>query len=117
MPAMEAGIQFHLPTYAHVPLPHLVDLAKQAETKGGSQIWVTVNLLSRNTFVVLAALASHLKVKLGTARHLPLCLTNDLRRPVLDRSLPFQLLLQLLLLALPELAVALLQLLQGVPSK
>ena len=67
MLAMEAGIQFHLPTYAHVPLPHLVDLAKQAEAKGVSQIWVTDNLRSRNTFVVLATLASHLKVKLGTA--------------------------------------------------
>ena len=67
MPALEAGIQFHLPTYAHVPLPHMVDLAKEAEAKGVSQFWVTDNLRSRNTFVTLAAMASNLKVKLGTA--------------------------------------------------
>ena len=29
MPSMEIGVQFHLPTYAHVPLPHLVELAKR----------------------------------------------------------------------------------------
>ena len=33
MPALEAGIQFHLPTYAHVPLPHMVDLAKPESTE------------------------------------------------------------------------------------
>lgn len=64
---MEAGIQFHLPTYAHVSLPHLVTLAQEAEAKGVAQIWATDNLRSRNTFVTLAALASHLKIKLGTA--------------------------------------------------
>jgi len=64
---MESGIQFHLPTYAHVSLPHLISLAKEAEAKGVTQIWATDNLRSRNTFVTLAALASHLKIKLGTA--------------------------------------------------
>ena len=67
MPQLETGIQFHLPTYAQIPLPHLVDLAKKAETNGVKQIWVTDNLRSRNSFVVLAALACSLKVKLGTA--------------------------------------------------
>ena len=67
MPKLETGIQFHLPTYAHVSLPHLVDLAKQAEASGVGQIWVTDNLRSRNSFVVLAALACSLKTKLGTA--------------------------------------------------
>ena len=67
MPQLETGIQFHLPTYAHIPLPHLVDLAKKAETNGVKQIWVTDNLRSRNSFVVLAALAGRLKIKLGTA--------------------------------------------------
>ena len=55
MPKLETGIQFHLPTYAHVPLPHLIDLAKKAEDHGVRQIWVTDNLRSRNSFVVLAA--------------------------------------------------------------
>ena len=67
MPALETGIQFHLPTYAHVPLPHLVDLAAQAEAKGVDQLWVTDNLRSRQSFVVLAAMASRLNIKLGTA--------------------------------------------------
>ncbi len=66
MPALETGIQFHLPTYADVPLPHLIELAGQAEAKGVGQIWVTDNLRSRNSFVVLAALACNLKIKLGT---------------------------------------------------
>ena len=67
MPNLEIGIQFHLPTYAHVPLPHLIELAKQAEAKGVNQLWATDNLRSRNAFVVLAAFACNLKIKLGTA--------------------------------------------------
>ena len=67
MPALETGIQFHLPTYAHVPLPHLVELASVAEARGVDQFWVTDNLRSRQSFVVLAAMASRLQVKLGTA--------------------------------------------------
>jgi len=67
MPQLETGIQFHLPTYAHVPLPHLVELAQKAESRGVGQIWVTDNLRSRNSFVVLAVLAGGTKVKLGSA--------------------------------------------------
>ena len=67
MANLEIGIQFHLPTYAHVPLPHLIELAKQAEAKGVNQLWATDNLRSRNPFVVLAAFACNLKIKLGTA--------------------------------------------------
>ena len=67
MPELEPAIQFHLPTYSHVDLPHLVELAEQAEAKGVGQIWVTDNLRSRNTFVALAAFACHLRIKLGTA--------------------------------------------------
>ena len=64
---MEAGIQLHLPTYKDIPMPELVNLAKAAESGGISQIWATDNLQSRNVFVVLAALASHVGVNLGTA--------------------------------------------------
>ena len=67
MPAMETGVQFHLPTYAHVPLPHLVELAARAQAKGVAQLWVTDNLRSRQSFVALAAMAGRLDVKLGTA--------------------------------------------------
>ena len=63
----EIGVQFHLPTYAHVALLHLVHLAKQAVDRGVAQIWVTDNLRSRNTFVTLAALACQVPAKLGTA--------------------------------------------------
>ena len=63
---LEMGVQFHLPTYADVPLPHLVHLAKQAVDRGVAQIfWVTDNLRSRNTFVTLAALACQVPAKLA----------------------------------------------------
>lgn len=67
MTPLETGVQFHLPTYAHVPLPHLIELAAEAEAKGVDQFWVTDNLRSRQSFVALAAMACRLKVKLGTA--------------------------------------------------
>ena len=67
MTGMEIGVQFHLPTYAHVPLPHLVELAKRGEANGVSQLWVTDNLRSRQSFVTLAAMACNLNIKLGTA--------------------------------------------------
>ena len=67
MSNMEVGMQFHLPTYAHVTLPHLVKLAKEGEAKGVSQLWVTDNLRSRQSFVVLTAMAYNLNIKMGTA--------------------------------------------------
>ncbi len=67
MPALETGVQFHLPTYSHVPLPQLIELGRQAQQGGVGQLWVTDNLRSRNSFVVLAAFACNLEVKLGTA--------------------------------------------------
>lgn len=65
--SMEIGIQFHLPTYAHVPLPHMVELAQDAEASGVSQLWVTDNLRSRQSYVTLAAMACNVVIKLGTA--------------------------------------------------
>ena len=67
MAQMEVGVQFHLPTYAHVPLPHLVELAREGAAKGVSQLWVTDNLRSRQAYVALAAMAGNLDIKLGTA--------------------------------------------------
>lgn len=67
MPDMEIGVQFHLPTYAHVPLSHLVELAREGEARGVSQLWVTDNLRSRQSYVTLAAMACNLQIKLGTA--------------------------------------------------
>ena len=48
MASIETGVQFHLPTYAHVPLPQLIDLGKMAQAGGVKQLWVTDNLRSRN---------------------------------------------------------------------
>lgn len=63
----EIGIQIHLPTFRHLTLRELIDVARDAHAGGVSQIWVTDNLRSRNQFVILTALAAHVPVKLGTA--------------------------------------------------
>lgn len=67
MPEFEIGIQFHLPTFRSLSLPDFVKLAGQAHAGGVDQLWVTDNLQSRNSFVVLTALADKVPVKLGTA--------------------------------------------------
>jgi alkanesulfonate monooxygenase SsuD/methylene tetrahydromethanopterin reductase-like flavin-dependent oxidoreductase (luciferase family) len=64
---LEAGLQLHLPSYRDVSLRRLLDLGAIAHRAGVSQLWVTDNLQSRNAFVVLAALASRLPIRLGTA--------------------------------------------------
>ena len=63
----EIGIQIHLPTFRHLTLRDLIDVARDAHAGGVSQIWVTDNLRSRNQFVILTTLAAHVPVKLGTA--------------------------------------------------
>ncbi len=67
MAALEAGIQLHLPTYSKLSVRDLVSLGQTAYAGGVSQIWVTDNLQSRNAWVVLAALAGNVPLKLGTA--------------------------------------------------
>ncbi len=68
MPLMaEAGIQLHLPTFKHSTLPELLDIGRRAADGGFGQVWVTDNLESRSTFVVLSALAVTVPIKLGTA--------------------------------------------------
>ena len=66
-PEFEIGIQLHLPTFRHTTLPDFVDFGRTACAGGISQLWVTDNLRSRNQFVVLAALAGRVPLKLGTA--------------------------------------------------
>ncbi len=63
----EIGIQLHLPTFRHISLPEIVKLGQRAHSGGISQLWVTDNLRSRNPYVVLAALAGSVPVKLGSA--------------------------------------------------
>jgi len=66
-PEFEIGIQLHLPTFRHTTLPQFVDFGRTAHAGGVSQLWATDNLRSRNQFVVLAALAGSVPLKLGTA--------------------------------------------------
>ena len=63
----EIGIQLHLPTFRHTTLPEFIAFGRDARAGGIAQLWVTDNLRSRNPFVVLAALAGSVPVKLGTA--------------------------------------------------
>ncbi len=63
---MEAGIQFHLPTFRDCTVPDLVELGEDVTGAGFDQLWVTDNLQSRSVFVVLAALAGQVPIKLGT---------------------------------------------------
>jgi 5,10-methylenetetrahydromethanopterin reductase len=64
---LDAGLQLHLPTYRDLSLRRLLELSQSAHAAGIEQLWVTDNLQSRNAFVVLAALAAALPVKLGMA--------------------------------------------------
>ncbi|HLY21003.1 MAG TPA: LLM class flavin-dependent oxidoreductase [bacterium] len=66
--ALEFGIQFHLAsTVDRYATPDLAALGEAAERGGFSQVWVTDNLGARNPFVVLAALAPRVRIKLGAA--------------------------------------------------
>ena len=64
---LETGIQLHLPTYNEMSLSDLVAMGQLAQSGGMDQVWVTDNLQSRDVFVVLAALAVTVPIKLGTA--------------------------------------------------
>lgn len=64
---IQSGIQLHLPSYNHLSLTDLVEMARLAHAGGMDQVWVTDNLQSRNSFVVLAAMAAAVPVRLGTA--------------------------------------------------
>ncbi len=64
---ISAGLQLHLPSYRDMSLSQLLEMAELACSASIQQLWVTDNLQSRNAFVVLTALASHVPVRLGTA--------------------------------------------------
>jgi len=63
----EWGIKFAVQTAAHYAVPDLVRLAQLANALGFKQIWVNDNLCQRNVFVVLAAIAATVPIKLGTS--------------------------------------------------
>lgn len=68
---LETGIQFHLPTLRRCTLAEILAAAEVAAAAGLAQVWVTDNLVARSAFVVLAALAARVPVKLGTAVMVP----------------------------------------------
>jgi alkanesulfonate monooxygenase SsuD/methylene tetrahydromethanopterin reductase-like flavin-dependent oxidoreductase (luciferase family) len=67
----ELGLQFTTHIAHHYTVPELVDLADLAHRQGFDQVWVNDNLNHRNVFVVLAAMAQKVPVKLGTAILVP----------------------------------------------
>lgn len=67
----ELGLQFTIHIANQYTVPELVRLARLGHDKGFQQIWVNDNLTQRNIFVVLAAMAAQVPIKLGTAILVP----------------------------------------------
>jgi len=67
----ELGLQFTIHIANQYAVPELVRLAQLGHDKGFQQIWVNDNLTQRNIFVVLAAMAAQVPIKLGTAILVP----------------------------------------------
>jgi 5,10-methylenetetrahydromethanopterin reductase len=67
----EVGLQFTTHLAKHYTLPQWVDLADHARRNQFDQVWINDNLGHRNIFVILAAIASKVPIKLGTAILVP----------------------------------------------
>ena len=67
----ELGLQFTIHIAHHYTVPDLVGLAELAHKNDFKQVWINDNLTHRNVFVVLAAIAATVPVKLGTAILVP----------------------------------------------
>jgi alkanesulfonate monooxygenase SsuD/methylene tetrahydromethanopterin reductase-like flavin-dependent oxidoreductase (luciferase family) len=67
----ELGLQFVIHLANQYTVPELVRLARFAADKGFQQIWVNDNIRYRNQLVVLTAIASHVRIRLGTAIMVP----------------------------------------------
>lgn len=67
----ELGLQFVTHLANHYTLRDLVRLAQLGKERGFEQIWVNDNIRYRNQMVVLTALASQVKIRLGTAIMVP----------------------------------------------
>ena len=67
----ELGLQFTTHIAHHYSVPELVDLAALSHNCGFDQVWVNDNLGHRSIFVVLAAMAAKVPIKLGTAILVP----------------------------------------------
>jgi alkanesulfonate monooxygenase SsuD/methylene tetrahydromethanopterin reductase-like flavin-dependent oxidoreductase (luciferase family) len=67
----ELGIQFVTHLANQYTVRDLVRLARLASDRGFQQIWVNDNIRYRNQLVVLTAIASHVRIRLGTAIMVP----------------------------------------------
>ncbi len=67
----EVALQFTAHIANHYTVPQWIEIASLARRHKFSQLWVNDNLGHRNIFVILAAIAAHVPVKLGTAILVP----------------------------------------------
>lgn len=67
----EVALQFTAHIAHRYTVPEWIEIASLAEQRGFSQLWVNDNLGHRNVFVILAAIAARVPVKLGTAILVP----------------------------------------------
>lgn len=67
----EVGLQFTTHLASRYSIPQWVELAALAQRHKFTQLWVNDNLGHRNIFVLLAAIASKVPIKLGTAILVP----------------------------------------------
>lgn len=68
---LEFGLQFTTHIARRYRVPDLVELADLARAEGFAQVWLNDNLGHRQVFVVLAAMAQRVPIKLGTACAVP----------------------------------------------
>ncbi len=67
----EVGLQFTAHIANRYSVSQWIELADLARKHGFSQLWVNDNLGHRNVFVILAAIAARVPIKLGTAILVP----------------------------------------------
>ena len=67
----DIGLQFTLHIANQYSVPEVIRLAETAHDFGFNQVWVNDNLCHRNIFVVLAATAAKVPIRLGTAILVP----------------------------------------------
>lgn len=67
----ELALKFPLQIANRYTVPELIRLAQLAHAEDFKQVWVNDNLCQRNNFVVLAAMAARVPIKLGTSIVVP----------------------------------------------
>jgi len=67
----ELALKFTIQIANRYTVPELIRLAQLAHAEGFNQIWVNDNLCQRNVFVVLAAMAARVPIKVGTSILVP----------------------------------------------